>query len=507
MARNALHAALVLDTVVIAESAPASSEDILSPSALVFLADLTRTFRARIAALRSAAAEDERPTSNGRVEMRGEWSCAPLPAALGGPRVDLVGAVDTASITSALSSHATAFIADLDDAMLPSWRDLLGGQALLRNVTRRARPRVKHEAQATMPPVFLRPRPLWDDEAHLFVDAEPVPAGLLDVGLYCFHNGAILGERGEGPWLSLTKLRGRTEARLWADIATWIERELGLRPASIQVSLRVDTVRALDELEPMLWTLRSRAISVACGRYELVRDYIAAASEEAKEPVTPARGFLTVDRPPLASAASRIVEVCRRRGAQPLGPTLAKTGGSRIAFAQLYADAGRQARLGFDGTRVVDSDLVPIARAAFAAISCAGDVLLPLGRGERRQRPAPPLCEAAVRENIEVALIHLSAAFEGQSRVRLDSYLEDCASARTARAQLWEWVHARASLSASARLDRGRFRRLVLEESRRLASPARARAVLEHICMAETFSLLAEREEHLRRDLAVGPPP
>lgn len=490
------------DALVIAEASPASSEDVLSPPALVFLAELVRAFRGRIGATHSFDHDGEPTLVAARApEPPPSWTCAPAPAPLGGPRVDLVGAADTASITRALSSHASAYVADLDDSTLPSWRDLLDGQALLRNLHLRSR-RSRHPAHAAMPPVFLRPRSLLALEEHLFIDAQPVPAGLVDVGLYCFHNAATLSERGEGPWFSLTKLRDANDVRVWSDIAIWIEHRLSLGRDAIKLSVRIDTMNALAELDDILWTLRSHVLSVACGRFDLLCDLIATSARSASRNITPARGFFTVDRAPLAAVAARIVETCRRRGVQAMGPVLPTAGASRLTFARTYANAGRQARLGFDGTRVVDADLVPVARAALAARGHAC-----VASQQRLQAPLPvatPLpTETAVRENIEVALVHLDAVLGGQSRIRLDARLEDCASARAARAQLWQWLRARVTLSRTERLDRGRFRRLVLEESLRLTSPLRVRALLEYICTSESLDTLLEREDRLHRGLTV----
>lgn len=479
---------------MIAESGPAAGDDILSPTALPFLADLARAFRGRIASLRGTP-----KAKSDRAAYGGAWKCAPIPALLSRPRVDLIGPPETAAIVSALASSATAFVADMDEAMLPSWPGLLEGQALLRNLNARVR-RHEHLAHAAIPPVILRPRSLFADEEHLFIDAEPVPAGLVDVGLYCFHNAAMLSARVEGPWISLTQLRGRVDARLWSDIAVWLEQKLGVRQGSIRFGLRIDTVSALEELDRVLWTLRSRVLSVACGRFELLRDLIGSAARRESNLMTPARSFLTVDRAPLGTAAARLLQICRQRGVQVIGPTLTNTGVSRSTYARTYASALRQARCGFDGTQLVDPKLIPVARAALVASASGASTSPP-----RFERPTPPLTEAAVRENIEAALIQLTGAFGGQPRIALDASLEDCASARAARAQLWSWLHARIRLGDDTWLDKAKFTRLVQEESKRLGSPPQVRARLEHICTAGTHEELSEREERLRRDLTCTP--
>ena len=64
---------------------------------------------------------------------------------------------------------------------------------------------------------MIRPRGWHLPERHLLVDGEPVSGSLFDVGLWLWHNGAELLERGSGPYLYLPKLESHEEARLWND--------------------------------------------------------------------------------------------------------------------------------------------------------------------------------------------------------------------------------------------------------------------------------------------------
>lgn len=493
----------MLAPVFIAESAPdTSSATILSPAALVFLAALARAFRGRISNLRAAGAVEPSQTSRRRNSPRAKARERAEPSSLGsGARVELVGPADTASLVSAASSGASAFVADLDDAMLPRWRDLVEGQALLRRAIARAG-RSDLPPDARMPPIILRPRSFLANEEHVFVDAEPVPAGLVDVGLYCFHNARQLVERGGGPWVSLTKIRGVAEARLWADVAMWLEQRLTLPPTAIKLAMRVDSVAVLSELDLVVGLLRSRLLSLGCGRYELLSDFIAASSRAASKDVTPPRSFVTIDRAPLSWAATEIVKLCRHRGIPSIGPELTITGASRRAFAEAYASALRQVRLGFDGVRVVDPELVLVARAAQTTTEGPREVGAPRSLTELSPSFAPT--ESAVRENIDVALAQLGGALSGQPRVRVDSCLEGFASARAARAQLWQWLQLRIAVSAGELLDRPRWLTLVAEESARIGAPPQARALLEHICLADSIESLEQRETQLARDLLIA---
>src|SRR3989440_10572885 len=76
--------------------------------------------------------------------------------------------------------------------------------------------------------LLVRPRGWHLVEKHVLVDGEPVSASLFDFGLYLFHNGQELGERGTGPYFYLPKLESHLEARLWNDVFVFAQDALGL---------------------------------------------------------------------------------------------------------------------------------------------------------------------------------------------------------------------------------------------------------------------------------------
>ena len=135
---------------------------------------------------------------------------------------------------NALNSGARVFMADLEDALSPTWANVVGGQAALMDAVRGTltfdSPEGKSyrlgERTATL---LVRPRGWHLVESNVLVDDAPVSASLFDAGLYLFHNAAERVARGTGPYFYLPKLESHHEARLWNDVflhaqARWASR-------------------------------------------------------------------------------------------------------------------------------------------------------------------------------------------------------------------------------------------------------------------------------------------
>ena len=136
---------------------------------------------------------------------------------------------------NALNSGARVFMADLEDALSPTWANIVGGQAALREAVRRtlelATPDKTYRLAETTATLVVRPRGWHLEERHVLVDGVPVSASLFDFGLFLAHNGAEALARGSGPYLYLAKLEGHREARLWNDVFVAGQEAVGIPAA------------------------------------------------------------------------------------------------------------------------------------------------------------------------------------------------------------------------------------------------------------------------------------
>ena len=231
------------------------SAEVLTAEALEFLADLQRQFGARrdelLAARRTRReriAAGERPAFlDSTAEIRGaDWQVAPAPRDLRDRRVEITGPTSRKMAINALNSGARVWLADLEDANTPHWRNVVEGQVNLADAVRRTIAFTSPEGKGYqlkdpdhLPVILPRPRGWHLDEAHLTLDGRPLVGGLVDFGLYFFHNAAEQLSRGSGPYFYLPKMESHLEARLWNDVFCHAQHELG-DPAGLGPRDRAD---------------------------------------------------------------------------------------------------------------------------------------------------------------------------------------------------------------------------------------------------------------------------
>ncbi|MBI2076817.1 MAG: malate synthase A, partial [Euryarchaeota archaeon] len=223
------------------------SSMLLTPAALEFLADLHRRFEPRrqeLLRLRTKRydelARGARPDflSATKSVREGSWSVAAAPRDLADRRCEITGPTDRKMMINALNSGARVYMADFEDANVPTWPNLLEGQAnLVEAVERRlalTTPEGKeYRLKAKVATLVVRPRGWHLHEKHVAVDGVPMSGSLFDAGLFLFHCAKRLLARGSGPYFYLPKMESHLEARLWADVFQQAEAALGLGRGAI----------------------------------------------------------------------------------------------------------------------------------------------------------------------------------------------------------------------------------------------------------------------------------
>ncbi|HET9519586.1 MAG TPA: malate synthase A [Candidatus Limnocylindrales bacterium] len=457
---------------------PPGTEHILTREAIAFVADLQRRFgRERVALLQ--AREDRQkeldagvlpdfPVATADVRAA-EWTVAPAPADLDDRRVEITGPAEPKMMINALNSGARVFMADLEDALSPTWANVVGGQAALRQAVRREltfdSPEGKsyrlNDAIATL---LVRPRGWHLVERHVLVDGAPISASLFDFGLYFFHNAAETLARGSGPYFYLPKLESRAEARLWNDVFLHAQSALGVPRGSIRATVLIETILAAFEMDEILYELREHAAGLNAGRW----DYLFSCIKKFRGPNAtplPDRAQLTMTQPFMRAYTELLVRTCHRRGAHAIGGMAAFIPSRRdpevnaTAMAKVRDDKERESGDGFDGTWVAHPDLVPLATEIFDGVlgdrpnqkeRLREDVVAAADQLRDLRVAGGTVTEAGYRLNVSVALQYLDAWLGGNGAAAINNLMEDAATAEISRSQLWQW---RAS---GTRLDDGR---------------------------------------------------
>ncbi len=448
-------------------------DDILTSAALDFVAKLHRQFNARRGEALARRVERQKLFDAGqtpdflaetRAIREGDWKVAPIPADLLDRRVEITGPVDRKMVINALNSGSRVYMADFEDSTTPTWTNLIEGQINLRDAVRRTiaftdEKTGKSYKLVEKPAVlFVRVRGWHLDEAHVYVDGEPMTGGIFDFALHAFHNAHELLQRGSGPYFYLPKTESHLEARLWNDIFVAAETQLNLPPRSIKATVLIETILATFEMDEILYELRDHSAGLNCGRWDYIFSYIKKFA--ANQNITlPDRGQVTMTTHFMRSYSKLAIKTCHRRNVSAMGgmsaliPIKNDPEANERAMAGVRADKEREATDGHDGTWVAHPGLVPIAMEVFDRIMPQPnqiDKQLPdfhATAEDLLRVPEGTISEAGVRQNVAVGIGYLEAWVRGIGCVPLFNLMEDAATAEISRAQLWQWVHHHAHLA------------------------------------------------------------
>ena len=471
------------------------SGDILTAEAVDFVADLQRRFgsrrddllaerRERRAALAAGGTLDFlAETASVRA---GDWQVAPVPHDLQDRRVEITGPTERKMAINALNSGAQVWLADLEDANTPHWVNVVGGQVTLYDAVRRTiaftspqgKEYVLRDPDA-IPAILPRPRGWHLDEEHLLVDGRPVVAGLVDFGLYFFHNARELLARGTGPYFYLPKLESHHEARLWDDVFTHAQAALGLPRGTIKATVLIETITAAFEMEEILWSLRDHVAGLNAGRWDYLFSIIKNFRDAGAAVTLPDRGAVTMTAPMMKAYSDLLVATCHQRGAFAIGgmaafiPSRSDAEVNERAFAKVREDKSREAAAGFDGSWVAHPDLVPLCAEVFGEVLGDRPHQLDRRRDDVSVSAADLLAfdrtpgsrtEQGLRDNVSIGIQYVRAWLSGNGAAAIRNLMEDAATAEISRSQVWQWIRSGATLDTGEVITRDAVAQVVEQE-------------------------------------------
>ncbi len=511
--------------LVISPEVPAPFSSLLTPEALMFVQKLEETFGERRRQLLQNRVERQKRIDAGEMpdflpetaEIRTtSWTVAPIPADLQDRRVEITGPVDRKMIINAFNSGANVYMADFEDSHSPTWQATLEGQMNLRDaingtITHQNPDNNKLYTLNDQTAVLLvRPRGWHLNEKHVLLNGRAISASLFDFALFFFHNAHNLIHKGTGPYFYLPKMESHLEARLWNDVFTLAQQELGLPHGTIRATVLIENILAAFEMNEILWELRHHSAGLNCGRW----DYIFSAIRKFRNHPTfllPDRAQVTMTTHFMRSYSQLLIQTCHRRGIHAMGGMAAQIPikndpvANEAALAKVRADKEREAKDGHDGTWVAHPGLVNLAKEIF-------DTYMPTPNQIERKRedvqvttadllaiPSGQITETGVRTNIDVGIQYMSAWLDGNGCVPIYNLMEDAATAEISRAQLWQWLHNGAKLQDGRILTPDLYRSFVpqvLDHIKSLAGEEqfqngqyqRAARLFDQIITGDTFT-------------------
>lgn len=448
----------------------AHAEEILTPEALNFAAELHRHFnpeRERLLADRGRrqaridAGEMPNFMPNPIESDDPAWRVAPAPPDFDDRRVEITGPAEPKMLINALNSGASVFMADFEDSLSPTWENVVTGHwAVGEAVRRRLTFQTDEKAYAlndAIATLCIRPRGWHLDEAHVLVDGEPISASIFDFGMWFFHNARELLVRGSGPYLYLPKLESHLEAALWNEIFVAAQVGLDIPRGTVRATVLIETILAAFEMDEILFELRDHSAGLNAGRWDYIFSIIKKFRRR-PDMVLPDRALVTMKVPFMRAYTELLVRTCHRRGAHAIGgmaafiPSRRDADANQRALAKVREDKQRESSDGFDGTWVAHPDLVAVAREIFDSVLGSRpnqkDRRLPEVRVTSAQLvdirvPDGEVSEHGVRANVSVGLSYLASWLAGNGAAAINNLMEDAATAEISRSQLWQWrTHA-----------------------------------------------------------------
>ncbi|MFL6144403.1 MAG: malate synthase A [Labedaea sp.] len=505
-------------------SAVERDDEILTSEALEFLAGLHERFADRRDELVASRRERrERAARTGRLDFlpetaevrASEWQVARAPEDLRDRRVEITGPTSRKMAINALNSGAKVWLADLEDANTPHWTNVVSGQVNLKDAVRGTiaftSPEGKEYAlkdDVEHAVIVMRPRGWHLPERHLTFAGRPAVGALVDFGLYFFHNAKGLLDRGSGPYFYLPKMESHLEARLWNDVFTHAERELGIPHGTVRATVLIETIPAAFEMEEILYELREHASGLNAGRWDYLFSLIKYFRDAGAGFVLPDRNSVTMTAPFMRAYTELLVRTCHKRGAFAMGGMAAFIPNRRDpevtgkALDKVHEDKRREAGDGFDGSWVAHPDLVPICREEFdavlgdrpnqldrlrAEVSVTADDLLNVAATPGRAT------EAGLRAAVDVGVRYLASWLSGDGAAAIHNLMEDAATAEISRSQVWQWVRNEVELDTGTTVTADLVRVLLGEtrEALRGDVPAAylepAVELFEQVALADEF--------------------
>ncbi|NDK32719.1 malate synthase A [Nesterenkonia haasae] len=446
---------------------------ILTEEALRFVEELHARFaatRAELLSKRTVAQEQaarsgtmDFPAETAHVRS-GDWTVAQQPDSLADRRVEITGPPAPAKMAiNALNSGAKVWLACLEDALSPSWQNLIDGQKNLYEAARGSLTFTSAEGKqyslredVPLPVVVVRPRGWHLPEKNIAIDGERAVGALVDFGLHFFHNAKVLSEKGTGPFYYLPKLEHYLEARLWNEIFTFAEERLGVPHGTVRATVLIETIPAAFQMDEILYELRDHASGLNAGRWDYLFSIIKYFRASGADFVLPDRAQVSMTQPFMRSYTELLVKTCHRRGAFAMGgmaafiPNRREPEVTARAIEKVREDKSREAQDGFDGSWVAHPDLVELCSEEFSKVlgtkanqidrqrddvDVSAADLLSIGAAQGE------VTEHGVRMNLYVAVYYTAVWLSGNGAVAIHNLMEDAATAEISRSQVWQQIH------------------------------------------------------------------
>ena len=454
-------------------------DEILSEEALKFIEEIHEQFnKPRLELLNERKKRQEAIDSGGKLDFEKEtkkirdsnWKIKNIPKDLLKRQVEITGPpVPKKMFISALNSGADCYMTDFEDSLTPTFSNLIKGQLNVRDAINKKinftdkKSGKNYKLNEKVAVLIIRPRGLHLDEKNITVNNERISGTFFDLGLSLFHNAKKLIKNGSGPYFYLPKLEHHLECRMLNDVISFCEKKLDLEVGTVKVTVLIETINAVFQMDEFLWELKDHIVGLNAGRWDYLFSY-QKVYRNTKKVILPDRSKVNMFVPFMSNYNKLLVDTCHKRGAFGMGgmsaQVIAKTNPKEInekALAGVKKDKERELNQGNDGAWVAHPSLEEPVKNIFEKNFKGPNQLnkfnnIKINRRDLLDEPKidNAITELGVRENLNEGIIYLAFWIIGKGCSVVNYLMADAATCEVSRAQLWVW------LKYEAKLDDGR---------------------------------------------------
>jgi len=412
------------------------------------------------------------------------WKIKNIPKDLLKRQVEITGPpVPKKMLISALNSGADCYMTDFEDSLTPTFDNLMQGQLNIKDAINKKIDftdqisKKEYKLNEKTAVLIIRPRGLHLDEKNVEINGERVSGNFFDLGLALFHNAKKLIENGTGPYFYLPKLEHYLECRLLNEVISFCEKKLNLEIGKVKVTVLIETINAVFQMDEFLWELKDHIVGLNAGRWDYLFSY-QKVFRNTKKVILPDRSKVNMFVPFMSNYNKLLVDTCHKRGAFGMGgmsaQVIAKSNPKEVnkkALTAVRKDKERELNQGNDGAWVAHPSLVEPVKSIFEKNFKGPNQLnkfnnAKIGRRDLLDEPKidNAITEMGIRENINEGIEYMAFWIIGTGCCVVNYLMADAATCEVSRAQLWIWIKYKVRLDDGRILDEKLIDELIKDE-------------------------------------------
>eukprot|EP00347_Sterkiella_histriomuscorum_P014713 403359836 len=404
-----------------------------------------------------------------------KWIARAYPENLQKRMVEITAPPNKKEVVNALNSSADVFMADFEDALSPIWPNILGGHYnLMKAIKKNLRfydPQKSKEyhVQHIHSQIMIRPRSLFKEESHLLIDNAAISASIFDITVYAYHNHKILKEQlNQTCNFYLPKIKNIEEAIFWNQMLMYLEKQLGVQTNTFKVTVIIESVTALLEIEEIIFAFKHRIIGVNTGRWNYLFSVVKR-FQLSPNSFIDSRNKINMEDQFMFNFNRYVVHIAHKRGIHAIAgasnyvPREHFPKATLQARQQLVREKKEEANEGFDGSWVTHPMLVETAQKCFSMVirnapnqkqkfeeeefKLSFDQIFAFINSKVGAHRVISVQKADILKSIRVCIIYYFNWLKGIGAVAFENLMEDAATTEICRAQLWIWVQNRVTVA------------------------------------------------------------